>query len=178
MSRESLNNKKLPTRDVNWTDDTFIYEICLRRPVRDQLIFERTLLSGPEPGLEAAGRAELRPPKAQLLDVPVSQHCRIEFRLCSGVAWRWNEEMAIGRGNEEVPHYFNLEYWDEDAGGWVKQSEIKPNDERVFKRIRFCAEKRNGTTENHPINLNVLLEYPDNKILPVTIDPDIQNPRT
>lgn len=179
MTSESLNNKKLPTRDINWTDDTFVYEICLRRPVREQLIFERTLLNEPEPGLQAAPGAKLvRPPKAQLLNVPVRQHCRIEFRLCSGVAWRWNEEMAIGRGNEDILHYFNLEYWDEAANRWVRQSEITSTDDRIFRRVRFCAEKRNGVMEDHPINLNVLLEYPDDKILPVTIDPDIQNPKT
>lgn len=171
MSKEVFDNKPLPERNGNWTEDTFKYEIFVKDDLANRLIIEKRLISGPS-SHHAAQALEDEAPKTERLDLEIEKDCRIELHLADNFKWRWNDVMAIGRGKESVPHYFNLRYWDDDKKDWVR-----PTEGKKYMAIRFFAELRRTGKDKDAINLNVLLEYSDTEMLPISIDPDIQNPK-
>lgn len=105
--------------------------------------------------------------------VGIEKDCYILIWLSKNVDWHWHRTRAITIARNDLgDQYFKLEYL--TATGW--KSPASPG---VKTRcIRLGARFRGGmVTQEDLFNLNVELENPDKSILPITIDPDIQNPK-
>ena len=128
---------------------------------------EVPLAEPPVEPVPPAGAGEL------LHHIRIEKDCYILIWLSKNVDWHWHPTRAITTArNDLTDRYFALEYL--TPGGWVP-----PAPAGVTTRcIRFGARFRGGpTTQEDLFNMNVMLENPDGTMLPITIDPDIQNPK-
>jgi hypothetical protein len=172
MAHRVFENFELPENNWTWTEDRFVYELSVKMPVQDRIIFERKLIAWPS-WVSKKRQAEIEASKTDKLDIPVYADCIIELQLKQDLKWRWNEARGVGRGDTTVNYYFDLRVWDDTKKEWVK-----PSPRGRYIRAQFSAKYRGGTVlVKDPINFNVLLEYAQDEELPITIDPDIQNPK-
>lgn len=113
-------------------------------------------------------------PITDLLDIAIDRDCYIRMQLLpDNVDWRWRRQHAITTVEPVQTMYTDLRYlcdgrWEREAG---------PDD--ICQTIRFGARARptgSPRTED-PFNMNIILDWGGDGVLPITIDPDIQNPR-
>lgn len=118
--------------------------------------------------------ARFIPPRTtDLLDIYVRKNCFVQMWLLRDkLDWHWRPQDAITTSEPLKSQYLQLQYRFNDA--WVET----PGDAAICQGIRFGAVLRplpEGPKD--PFNLNVILEWGPNEVLPMTIDPDIQNPK-
>lgn len=112
-----------------------------------------------------AGAGEL------LHHVPVKEDCYIQMWLSRNVDWHWQATRAITTAKPLPNVYFKLQYL--TSTGW----KVQPLPGETTRCIRLGVRHRGaGPVQEDLFNLNVALENPDGSTLPITIDPDIQNP--
>jgi hypothetical protein len=105
--------------------------------------------------------------------VEIQKDCYIQFWLSKNVDWHWHDEKAITTAKSLPTQYFKLQYL--TSQGW----DDKPLAGQPTRCVRLGAKYRGpGSPKADLFNMNVMLENPDGSTLPITIDPDIQNPRT
>lgn len=118
--------------------------------------------------------ASLDSPTTDLLDIHIYETSFVQIWLAGNLLdWFWRPEDAITTCYPNTARYFNLEYF--LNGTWIRN----PNEDDRCQGVRFGAILRNGNPgpdTNDPFNMNVILDWGDNHFLPMTIDPDIQNP--
>ena len=93
-------------------------------------------------------------------------------------AWRWSTQFqAITRKRDPATrrHYKNLRYVEPNGSETPWMSGMSGN----YETITFVAKKGKHSPEAHGFSMNVDFKVPGNndKWLPVTIDPDIINPK-
>jgi hypothetical protein len=113
------------------------------------------------------------PPTTDLLDIKIKKTCFVQMTLLrTNLDWHWRTQDAITTAISQRTYYKQLQYLvGED---WVED----PGDGARCQTIRFGAYKRAGDEgPRDPFNMNVILEWDSNDVLPITIDPDIQNPK-
>jgi hypothetical protein len=112
-------------------------------------------------------------PTTDLLDIHIEERCFVQMWLSAQtIDWFWRPQDAITMAHPGVPFYTQLQY--DVNGTWVEN----PGEQARSRGIRFGAQLRGGGPgPKDPFNLNVILDWGE-AVLPMTIDPDIQNPRT
>ncbi|HEX9933140.1 MAG TPA: nucleotide synthetase [Allosphingosinicella sp.] len=116
-----------------------------------------------------------RQPITDLLNIPVEIDCYIRMRLLSGkVDWRWRRQDAITTVESMQTMYTDLRYL--CNGRW--ECEAGPDD--ICDTIRFGARARpkGSPPTKDAFNMNIVLDWGSDGVLPITIDPDILNPRS
>lgn len=113
------------------------------------------------------------PPITELLDIKIEQDCFVQMWLHTGnIGWYWRSEDAITTVEPLQSQYKRLEYM--LNGSWT----ANPGEDARCQGIRFGAVHRGGgPRQDDPFNMNMILEWGPNEVLPITIDPDIQNPK-
>ena len=109
----------------------------------------------------------------ELLDIKIEEDCWVQMWLRNiGIGWHWRSRDAITTVEPRKSQYTQLQYL--VNGAWVPE----PEEEARCQAIRFGAIHRGGSVRiDDPFNINLILEWGTNEVLPITIDPDIQNPK-
>jgi hypothetical protein len=107
----------------------------------------------------------------RLLDVIIENDCFIELWLSDKIDWFWRPKNAITTSLPVGGNYFNLQYADLAANTWA----TVPDQNSKYYGVRFGVKKRTQQVFDS-INFNIVLEYPGGDVLPISVDPDIQNP--
>jgi len=110
------------------------------------------------------------------LNLDVVDDTLFQLRL-SDKAWHWSKAFdAITLKKDKKKYYGRVMYqkpdgtWDEWDGKAAKAYECKT--------IKFLAAlNEDGGEKTHGFSLNIDLALPGGGILPITLDPDIQNPK-
>ena len=141
-----------------------------------KLVFEqKTKLERGDPDSILPTQAELVDPTiTERLDIKIDETCFVQIWLHNvNLDWFWRSADAITTVEPLKGQYTQLEYWVD--GQWTSN----PDEEARCQGIRFGAIRRPGSNRvDDPFNLNLMLEWDGEEVLPITIDPDIQNPKT
>ncbi|HEX8572485.1 MAG TPA: nucleotide synthetase [Allosphingosinicella sp.] len=128
-----------------------------------------------DPDLIFPDRSEFeRGPITDLLNIEIRMTCFVQITLINDkYDWFWRPEDAITTAVSRRNYYRQLRYL--VGKTWLKQ----PSDDGVCHTIRFGAVYRGGQEgPKDPFNMNVILDWGSDGLLPITIDPDLQNPKT
>jgi hypothetical protein len=109
----------------------------------------------------------------KLLDIPIEETCFVQMWLLrDNLDWHWRSQDAITTSADRKALYKRLTYFKD--GLWVPD----PGKDAKCQGIRFGAVRRPGNPgPTDPFNMNIILEWGPDEVLPITIDPDIQNPK-
>lgn len=165
-----------PTAPAGWTPAvTHVVVVDYDPSVQRKVIFRKSYhVEVPTPPDSQFPIEPAPPASGELLHhIAIAQDCYILIWLSHKVDWHWHKSRAITLAQNLPSQYFKLQYL--TATGWVSQ----PSQGQTTRCIRFGAKYRGPrpATVEDLFNLNIELENPDGSILPITIDPDIQNPK-
>lgn len=171
----SHNDPPAEPTSSGW-NPTVTYEVVVDYDpsIPRKIIFLKTLQQEvPTPPDDQLPVEPVPPGPGELLHhVPIEKDCYILIWLSKNVDWHWHPTRAITIARNDLSdQYFKLEYL--TASGW----QAPTSSGIVTRSVRLGARLRNGATQDDLFNLNVELENPDGSTLPITIDPDIQNPK-
>ncbi|MEO6634001.1 MAG: nucleotide synthetase [Devosia sp.] len=167
---ESLGTSAPP----GWVDPTLVHNYLLQMvsDIHGRPTFE--FIQRPLPG-GGSGPTPSEPhpqagKKSKHLDLKIPNHVIVRIRLDKPLFWQWAPKNAVTTGTKATAHYFLLEYF--ANGIWVADPDSVPCDQ-----IQFRAKKQT-VQQDIAFNMNVIIVYDNNEVLPVSIDPDIRNPGT
>lgn len=112
------------------------------------------------------------------LNLDIMADSEVHIRLSDDHKWHWSQNFdAITLKKEDKKYYGTLEY--EMPNGNYEEWDGQSAKTWKTKRIKFrAALNEDNTGQNtHGFSLNIDLVLPGGKILPITLDPDIQNPK-
>jgi hypothetical protein len=110
------------------------------------------------------------------LNLDVVEDTLFQLRL-SNRAWHWSKAFdAITLKKDKKKYYGKVEYL--RPGGTFEEWNGQAPKDFECKTIRFLAAlNEDGGDRFHGFSLNIDLKLPGGGTLPITLDPDIQNPK-
>lgn len=169
LEHNPLGTESFPT-DVP-TQMEYIYPEVVGRSIRFKRV---THIRQGDPDTIFPSRAEFeRGPITDLLNIGISETCFVQITLInSNYDWHWRQKDAITTATSRRNFYRQLKYLVGET--WVNQ----PDEDAICQTIRFGAFLRPGPHgPSDPFNMNVILNWGADGVLPITIDPDLQNPK-
>lgn len=112
------------------------------------------------------------------LNLDVYDDTEFYLRLSSQKDWRWSRTFdAITTKKENSKYYGKVQY--EQPNGTFAEWDGKAPRTWDSSRIIFLASLNEDSNSEkfHGFSMNIELILPNGGILPITLDPDIQNPR-
>lgn len=173
MTYKPLGHSSLGTRNFN-AEKTLSIQLEADVSSTNKIKFYyKSLLREEDPDRvpRASDFASLAPTK--LLDIPIKEKCFVKILLLRGnLDWHWRPMDAITTVVSAKSLYKQLRYYKD--GDWVAD----PGQNAICQAIRFGAWLRPGPEgPKDAFNMNVILEWDSGEVLPITIDPDLQNPK-
>jgi hypothetical protein len=111
------------------------------------------------------------------LNLDVYEDTWFYLRLSSQREWYWSRDFdAVTTKKDNKRYYGKIEYQLQDQS-WVEWDGNGPKPWQS-KRIRFLASKNeDGVDPIHEFSLNIDLILTGGRRLPISLDPDIENPK-
>jgi hypothetical protein len=173
MANKKLAHNSLGLGSFNsQKTQTILIDIDMSVPKKLKFKYASWSAAGDPDSMLPAENDFLSPKPTDLLDIKIEEDCYVQMWLVNqNLDWYWRSEDAITTTESVKSIYKQLEYY--HNGGWV----TNPGEKAKCHGIRFGAVFRGGNPTDDPFNMNFMLEWGPDEVLPVTIDPDIQNPR-
>jgi hypothetical protein len=114
-------------------------------------------------------------PAATILNLDVWEDTEFTLRLDANRAWHWSKNYHAITTKKDKKNLYGLMQYDRN-GVFETWDGKKPKDFECM-RVRFVADKNNDVNDRvHSFSMNIDLVLPNGAILPIALDPDIENP--
>jgi hypothetical protein len=113
---------------------------------------------------------------APILDLEVYDDCFLEIWLNPRQNWQWSRNYdAITTKKDYSKLYFELRY--RDGSDLYERADFPTNKTPLVARFGAIHDQGGTPGTKHGFSMNLELLFPTGDPLPITIDPDIQNPK-